>query len=100
MALGGGQRIAVCASGAGSEVAMIIDCDSCVMQHTAACDDCVVSALVQIGTTVDLCSEESLALDALSDAGLVAPLRLVERPADPERERTGGTERDRGIASG
>ncbi|MFQ5555508.1 MAG: hypothetical protein ACE5GC_09105 [Acidimicrobiia bacterium] len=79
---------------------MIIDCDSCVMQHTAACDDCVISAFVQIGTPVDLHPEESEALDALSDAGLIAPLRLVERPADPGGGLTPGGRPDREIASG
>ncbi len=59
---------------------VIIDCDRCVMQQTAACDDCVVTALVDLTVPVELGEAEDLALAALSDAGLVAPLRLVERP--------------------
>ncbi len=63
---------------------MIIDCDRCVMQHTAACDDCVVSALIGLTAPVELGDDEGLALGALSDAGLVAPLRLVEPGEDRE----------------
>ncbi len=63
---------------------MIIDCDRCVMQHTAACDDCVVSALIGLTAPVELEDDEDLALGVLSDAGLVAPLRLVEHREGPE----------------
>jgi len=64
---------------------MIIDCDECAMQHTAACSDCVVSVLLhKMGDPVVISEEEQLALGNLADAGMVAPLRLVPRPADPE----------------
>ena len=63
---------------------MIIDCDHCEMQHTAACDDCVVSAIVAMQGPLELADEESEALEALADAGLVSPLRLVERLRDPD----------------
>ena len=26
---------------------MLIDCDQCAMQHTSACDDCVVTFLLE-----------------------------------------------------
>lgn len=57
---------------------MIIDCDECAMQHTAACGDCVVSVLLhQAGEPFVLSSEERVALDHLAEGGLVAPLRLI-----------------------
>ena len=53
------------------------------MQHTVACDDCVVTALIgKLEGPVELDVAESDALRVLSDVGLVAPLRLVERPSD------------------
>lgn len=55
---------------------MYIDCDQCAMQHTRACDDCVVSVLLQIGP-VDLSDEEVAALGNLAEQGLVPKLRLV-----------------------
>ncbi len=64
---------------------MIIDCDRCVMQHTIACDDCVVTALMGVvDRRVEVDADEQTALQHLSDVGLVAPLRLVERSAEPE----------------
>lgn len=68
---------------------MIIDCDDCVMQHTNACDDCVVTALLHITEhRVRLVEEETAALGNLAEVGLVAPLRLVpqvERGLEAER---------------
>lgn len=55
---------------------MLIDCDQCAMQHTSACDDCVVSVLLQLGP-VDLSGPEVEALENLADQGLVPRLRLV-----------------------
>lgn len=55
---------------------MYIDCDQCAMQHTRACDDCVVSVLFQIGP-VDLSDDEVTALGNLAEQGLVPKLRLV-----------------------
>ncbi len=63
---------------------MIIDCDRCVMQHTTACDDCVVGALMRIPGPLTLADAEAKALEALSEAGLVSPLRLIEREGEPE----------------
>lgn len=55
---------------------MLIDCDQCAMQHTAACDDCVVSVMLQMGP-VELSDDEMAALDNLAETGLVPRLRLV-----------------------
>lgn len=62
---------------------MIIDCSTCAMQHTSACDDCIVTALLDDGP-LSLDAGESAALHNLADAGLVAPIRLVPltRPDD------------------
>ena len=61
--------------------ALTIDCDRCVMQHTAACADCVVTficsrepneaVLVDVG--------ELRALRMLADSGLVPELRHRRR---------------------
>ena len=73
---------------------MIIDCDGCAMQHTEACDDCVVTALLHITEhPVRLVEAESEALDNLAAVGLVAPLRLVpqvERGLRAERSAEAG----------
>ena len=64
---------------------MLIDCDSCAMRDIA-CVDCVVTMLLERpigvdGTAVPAPAEfdedERRAVDALADAGLIAPLRLV-----------------------
>lgn len=63
---------------------MLIDCDQCAMQHTAACEDCIVTALLghDAGPVV-LGEIEATALQNLAEAGMVAPLRLVRRdPGD------------------
>lgn len=66
-----------------TDAAMIIDCDDCTMQHTDACDDCVVTALLHITShPVHLREDESTALVNLADVGLVAPLRLVPNGID------------------
>lgn len=58
---------------------MIIDCDGCGVRGDA-CGDCVVAVL--LGAPPDLQADEQRALGVLAEAGLVPPLRLVERPAD------------------
>jgi hypothetical protein len=62
------------------EDVMIIDCDTCVMDGTSACADCIVPVLLA-GTTgrIEVGGDEEEALRNLSEAGLVAPLRLVPR---------------------
>jgi hypothetical protein len=60
-----------------------IDCDECVMQHTAACDECVVTFVCgrapDEAVVFDLAQARAVRL--LSDAGLVPGLR--HRPAAP-----------------
>jgi hypothetical protein len=69
-----------------------IDCDECVMQHTVACRDCVVTHLLdrQRGQAVVVDMTEVRALRLLADAGLAAPLR---HRAIPPAERAGGRAR-------
>ncbi len=64
---------------------MIIDCDTCVMDGTSACADCIVPVLLT-GTSgrIEVGTEEEAALRNLSEAGLVAPLRLVPRHSGDE----------------
>ena len=65
---------------------MIIDCDSC-QARPVACGDCVVTVLLgPVGgeSPVSLDADEQRAISALSESGLVPPLRLVPvRTADP-----------------
>ena len=59
---------------------MIIDCDVCVMDGTGACADCIVPMLLSgSGGPTRIGDDEKAALGALSDAGLVSPIRLVVR---------------------
>ena len=58
---------------------MIIDCDTCDMQHTRTCEDCIVTALLGEDGILELAEEEKAAIDALSTVGLIAPIRLVGR---------------------
>ena len=60
---------------------MLIDCGQCAMQHTSACDDCVVTFLLSAGP-VDLDDSETSALENLAGEGLVPRLRLI--PAERE----------------
>jgi hypothetical protein len=55
---------------------MIIDCDTCAMRNTSACDDCVVTCLLAEGP-IDLDESEVSALANLAGEGLVPRLRLV-----------------------
>lgn len=57
---------------------MEISCDECVMQHTAACDDCVVSFVCnrEPGDAVVFDAGEMRAVKLLHRAGLVPGLRL------------------------
>jgi hypothetical protein len=60
---------------------LIIDCDACVLQDTAACVDCVVTFFCDEpqDTPVVVSLEEVRALRALSGAGLVPRLRHTAR---------------------
>lgn len=58
--------------------AFTIDCDTCSLQHSSACDDCIVTFLCgpvdsTAGVVVNLA--EARALRTLGDAGLAPPLR-------------------------
>jgi hypothetical protein len=55
----------------------IIDCDECVMQHTQACDDCVVTFVLsrEPGDALVIDADEERAVRALQRAGLVPDLR-------------------------
>ena len=58
---------------------LTIDCDQCVMQHTDACDDCVVTFLCteQPDEAVVVDVAEVRVLRLLADSGLAPPLRLA-----------------------
>jgi hypothetical protein len=71
---------------------MIIDCDRCEVRNIA-CDDCVVSVLLAAPPAVESGDiewqdEESGALLALAQVGLVPPVRM--RPARGSRGRAAG----------
>jgi hypothetical protein len=60
---------------------MIIDCDTCEVRG-AACGDCVVTFFT-IGMrpqTVEIDEDQTAAMAALAEGGLVPPLRLVREP--------------------
>lgn len=54
-----------------------IDCDECILQHTDACGDCIVTFLcgVEAEQAVVINMEEARAMRALGEAGLAPPLR-------------------------
>ena len=60
-----------------------IDCGECVMAHTEACDDCVVTFILsrEPGDAVIVDAEEERALRALGEGGLVPKLRHRPRQA-------------------
>ncbi len=63
----------------GSVLGMEISCDDCVMQDTAACEDCVVTFICgrEPGEAVVIDAAEARAVRLLGEAGLVPPLRLA-----------------------
>lgn len=58
---------------------MRIDCDDCAMQHTTACDDCIVTALLdrEEDRAVVLDLEQARAVRALQRAGLAPRNRYL-----------------------
>lgn len=67
---------------------MLIDCNQCLMQHTAACDDCIVTLLLKMDgehEPLALDSSETEAIGHLAEAGLVPRLRLIPRPPAGDR---------------
>jgi hypothetical protein len=61
-----------------SEPTITIDCDECTLQHTSACDDCLVSFLLDRDPTdaVVIDAAEARAVRLLERAGLVPNLRF------------------------
>jgi hypothetical protein len=61
---------------------MLIDCNDCRMQDTAACDQCVVSFVFHdAGDPLAVDDDQAQALEMLAEEGLVPALRLVPRSA-------------------
>ena len=64
---------------------MLIDCDTCIIRGHG-CRDCVVTVILNNPVhKVDFDQAEEDAISALSEAGLVPPLRLVPVLPHPER---------------
>ena len=61
--------------------AFVIDCADCQHQHTAVCDDCVVSFIVDRHPTdaVVVDADEARAVRLLEQAGLVPAMRHSRR---------------------
>jgi hypothetical protein len=69
--------------------ALVIDCDVCSMRGLG-CGDCMVTVLLggpPYGVALD--DTERRAIDALADAGLIPPLRMVQS-LDPPAQVSGG----------
>ena len=64
-----------------ADAALCIDCEECEFQHTAHCDDCLVSYLIgfEQDEPVMLDEDERHAVDLLAEAGLVPPSRFSHR---------------------
>lgn len=62
-------------------MSLTIDCDQCVMQHTATCDDCIVTYICgrEPDEAVVIDVVEARAVRLLSDGGLVPRNRHVRR---------------------
>lgn len=58
-----------------------VECDSCVMRRTSACDDCVVTFLLgrEPDDAVVIDAEEARAMRMLEQAGLLPALRFEGR---------------------
>ena len=56
---------------------LVISCDTCVMRHSEACDECIVTALCgrDEDEAVVFDMEEQRALRLLANAGLVPTIR-------------------------
>ncbi len=68
-------------AGCGREGTVTIDCDTCSLRDSAACDDCVVSFLLdrEPDDAVVIEAEEARAMRMLGRAGLVPELRFSSR---------------------
>ena len=60
-----------------------LSCDDCQLQHTTACDDCLVSFVLgrDPEDAVVIEADEARAMRLLSGAGLVPELRFASRLA-------------------
>jgi hypothetical protein len=58
-----------------------VDCDECTLQHTSACEDCLVTFLLdrEPGDAVVIDAAEARAVRMLERAGLVPNLRFDAR---------------------
>jgi hypothetical protein len=58
-----------------------VDCDECTLQHSSACDDCLVTFLLdrEPGDAVVIDAAEARAVRLLERAGLVPNLRFDAR---------------------
>lgn len=58
-----------------------VECESCVMRDTPACDDCVVTYLLgrEPDDAVVIDADEARAMRMLEHAGLLPTLRFQER---------------------
>jgi hypothetical protein len=66
-----------------SATSLIISCDECVMQHSEACADCVVTFLCgrDADEAVIIDADEIRAVRLLSKGGLTPALQHVQRTA-------------------
>lgn len=55
---------------------MLIDCEQCAMRDTSACDECVVTVLLEQGP-VEVTDTQAQALENLAGEGLVPHLKLI-----------------------
>jgi hypothetical protein len=64
-----------------SGTTITVDCDECTLQHTSACEDCLVSFLLdrEPGDAVVIDAAEARAVRLLERAGLVPNLRFDAR---------------------
>lgn len=62
-----------------------IDCDTCLVRGLS-CHDCVVTVLLGMPPELSLDADETRALEALADGGLVPPLRMVTPMEGPAVE--------------
>jgi hypothetical protein len=65
---------------------MIIDCDQCALQDTAACRECVVGSLLHhLAGPIEVDADQAEALEILAEHDLVPELRLIPRatPGEP-----------------
>lgn len=78
---------------------MRIDCGDCAMQHTPACDDCIVTAVLgrHEGDAVVLDLEQARAVRALQRAGLAPRNRFL--PLDRAASTDGPADAGRRGAS-